>query len=376
MEKAVLAGDDAFDLAAHHIVNAGGLAAKGIFMNWYDVPYIDFSKPWWAQSTVDNLTYHGVALLAVGDLALTSIGRTYCVFFDKVYAESYGIDDVYGIVKDGTWTIDKLSELTKDIYTDVNNNSIRDYDDFYGFSSGSASNVGVYLWTFDNPIIVKDDTGELSVGVKTEKINSIVEKLITVMKKNQGTFYDKNYTSKYSNASGGHCTSRDMFIDGNVIFANGYVDMAIDYFRDIEDDYGIIPYPKWNEAQENYITMADGNHASLAVPKSVGNLEMVGIVTEALCAESYKTLVPAYYETALKVKYTRDAESVEILDMLINSRVFDFGYVYDAWKGCSFVLEGLVQNDNPNFESEYAKKENKIIAHYEEVFEVFDSYNA
>jgi len=254
MEKSIMAGDDSFDLAAHHIVNAGSLALKGLFNNWYDIPYINFDKPWWAQSTVDNLTYKGVALIAVGDLALTSIGRTYCVFFDKVQAESYGINDVYGIVKDGAWTIDKLSETTKDIYRDVNGNDKRDYDDFYGFSSGSASNVGVYLWAFDNPVIKENSDGTMSVAVKTEKINSIVEKLCDLMYKNEGTFYDKSYVSKYATAGGqgaGHVTSRDMFIDNNAIFANGYVDFAIDFFRDKVDDYGIIPYPKWNEQQEN-----------------------------------------------------------------------------------------------------------------------------
>jgi len=120
--------------------------------------------------------------------------------------------------------------------------------------------------------------------------------------------------------------------------------------------------------------MADGNHASLLVPKTAGDLDKVGIITEALCAESYKSLVPAYYETALKVKYTRDAESVEVLDMLINSRVFDFGYVYDAWQGCSFYLEGLVQNQDTGFESYYAKNETKVEKHYQDVFEVFEEY--
>lgn len=39
------------------------------------------------------------------------------------------------------------------------------------------------------------------------------------------------------------------------------------------------------------------------------------------------------YETALKTKYTRDDESIAMIDMIVNSRVFDLGYVYDAWNG-------------------------------------------
>ena len=66
--------------------------------------------------------------------------------------------------------------------------------------------------------------------------------------------------------------------------------------------------------------MVDGSHDILAVPITATNLERTGIITEALSAESYKRVIPAYYETALKTKYARDDESVQMLDMIANSR--------------------------------------------------------
>lgn len=374
ISKVVLAGDDEIDLIAHHVVNAGKLALSGVYMNWADVPYIDFSKPWWSASTTDDLTYNDVTLLAVGDVSLGSIGRTYCVFFDKVKAEDYNISNMYDLVNSGTWTIDKLSEITKDIYTDVNGNSIRDFDDFYGFATGSASNVGAYLWAFNNPVMKKDASGTPVLSVKTEKMNSMVEKLCDLVYLNVGTYYQKDYVSSIDAVANGHVTGRDMFYYGNTIFTNGYIDMAIDVFRDVENDYGIIPYPKWNEAQDRYYSLVDGNFAALAIPMSAANLDMSGIITEALCAESYKTVVPAYYDVAMKVKFTRDMESVEILDLLMESRIFDFGYIYDGWAGCSFVLEKLVQENDINFESRYATDESKIALHFQTVIELFESY--
>jgi hypothetical protein len=151
--------------------------------------------------------------------------------------------------------------------------------------------------------------------------------------------------------------------------------MSLTHFRELEDEFGILPYPKWDEGQENYITMSDGHHEAMAVPKTAGNLEAIGVVTEALCAESYKILVPAYYDVALKVKSTRDEQSIAMMDLIVNARVFDFGYVYDAWKGASFILQDLVSTNKSDFASYYAKKEKAITKHYDSVIEFFETYD-
>ena len=54
-----------------------------------------------------------------------------------------------------------------------------------------------------------------------------------------------------------------------------------------------------------------------------------------------REVYPAYYEIALKKKYSYDDESVKVLDMVVDNRVFDFGYVYDGWKGMSFPLTSI-----------------------------------
>ena len=373
MQKAVLAGEDAFDLACSHVVNISTLVLKNIFQNWYDIPHVNFEKPWWARSNIEDLTYNGVAILAIGDFALSAIGRTYCMFFNRQQADSYGIANVYETVQDGVWTIDKLSEWTQDIYTDLNANDKRDADDFYGFATGVASNIGAYLWAFDNPVCRKNAAGEIEFVIHTDKMNSICEKLYKIMWENTGTYYNPNHKSTVDSADA-HVGGRDLFMVGRAIFANGYLDQAIDFFRDMTDDYGIIPYPKWDENQKDYRSLVDGNHAALAIPMTTLDVDRAGVIIEALNSETYKNVVPVYIETALKVKYARDNESVQVIDDLIANRFFDFGYVYDGWNGASFWLEGLVKSKKTDFESYYAKNEKKVAAHYEKVVAIFDEY--
>ena len=372
IQNAVTAGDDVYDLLCGHVVHLGALALEGYLQNWYDIKYVDFDKPWWAKATTENLSYNDVCVVAVGDFALSALASTYCMYVNMNLAEDYQIPDVREVVMDGDWTIDYLIKLSKDIYKDVNSNDTADEGDFYGLCSNASSNSNAFLWAFDNPIMQKNAAGELEVTYKTEKVGDIVNKLVNMFKDNDGISYNLNYKDAQGNVQFPY--PRDMFANSQCIFATGTISHSINYFRDMNDEYSIIPYPKWDENQEEYYTMVDGSHSALAVPMTVSDTEFVGIITEALCAESYKQVVPVYYDTALKVKGARDETSLEILDMLVQNRIFDMGYVYDNWKGASFIIQTLVRAQNTNFESYWASKESSIMQQYDMVIEFFETY--
>ncbi|MBQ8640715.1 MAG: hypothetical protein IJ480_00730 [Clostridia bacterium] len=368
----VLAGDDVNDLVASHVCNMGQALFNDMYVNWYDVPYVNFAKPWWSPSTVNELTYDGKCFIAVGDVALSSLQATYCYYFNKQLVEDYQIPDVYETVLEGKWTVDYLISLTKDIYTDTNNSGDRDEEDFYGLCTNASSNANTYLWAFDSRIIDKNAEGGLEVVYNSEKTVDIVTKLVSMYNENVGISYNLNYVDSEGNKQFPY--PRDMFLNNRTVFASGQINMSLTHFRDMESDYGIIPYPKWNEEQAEYRTMVDGSHSAMAIPVTVQDMEMAGIITEAMCAESYKQVIPAYYDTALKYKGTRDETSVEILDMIVNARVFDMGYVYDGWKGASFLIQEMVRSASSNFASTWAGKEQSVTAHYAEVIEYFEAY--
>ena len=372
LNKEVLAGDDVNDLVTSHVCNMGAALFNDMYMNWYNVPCVNFEKPWWSASTVDDLTYGGKCFIAVGDVALSSLQATYCYYFNKQLTEDYQIPDVYETVLEGKWTVDYLIGLTKDIYSDTNNSGDRDEADFYGLCTNASSNANTYLWAFDSRIIAKTAEGGLEVVYNSEKTVDIVTKLVSMYNENVGISYNLDYTDSEGNKQFPY--PRDMFLNNRTVFAAGQISMSLTHFRDMESDYGIIPYPKWDEAQKEYRTMVDGSHSAMAIPVTVQNMEMAGIVTEAMCAESYKLVIPAYYDTALKYKGTRDETSVEILDMIVDARVFDMGYVYDAWKGASFLIQNLVRDSGSNFTSTWAGKEQAVTAHYAEVMEYFENY--
>ncbi len=364
VSKTVLAGSDEFDLLLGMAVDTGSIILKKLFLNWYDIENINFDKPWWASSNVEELTVDGVCPLAVSDFNFTSITSTYCMTFNKNLAASYEMGDLYSIVLDGKWTFDKLLELVKGVYVDDGNDK-RDSADFYGMAHGNGSQMNTYLWSFDNPVCVKDDEGIPQIAIKTDKINNIVTDLYDLIYNTGGVYYENDAVSGSSYPS-------DMFLARKAIFVPSQLGSYIsEGFRNFEDDYGVLPYPKYDENQAEYHTMADGYHTVLAIPKTVKDTAFVGTIVEALSAETWKTITPTFYEIALKTRYLRDSESKEIMDLIIDGRTFDFGYIYDGWQGFSFMLQTMMKNMNSNFESYYNTRFTSARYRYKSVVKAF-----
>ena len=367
INQMIQSGDDSFDLIAQHACTAGTIAINGGFMNWYDIPYVDLEKPWWSKNANKELSYKNKAIyLAGGDYALSLTSYMYAFFFDKVAVEDYGMtpEYLYGLVRDGKWTLDTVADVTKDIYKDLNGNDERDIEDFYGIVSSTRSPLNTFMWSCDNPIMKADSDGIPQLVYYQDKTSAIVEKVMGLFFDNTGGYTDKN---KYT-------LGDDLFSVGRAMMVPSTFSGAMKNFRENKNPFGVLPYPKYDEAQTNYYTMSDGSHALLSVPVTVKDTEFTGIITEALCAESWKNVVPKYYETVLKVKLADDADTSEMIDIIGGGLVFDYGYIYDNGIGFGFTLQNLADTRNrTDIASFYAKREKKVLAANEEMFAKLDA---
>jgi hypothetical protein len=139
------------------------------------------------------------------------------------------------------------------------------------------------------------------------------------------------------------------------LVVSGMIGDAATHYRSAEIQYGLLPYPKYDENQKEYRSFA--NDEFFVVPTTAADPSRTGLVIEAMAAEGYKQIYPAYYEIALKNKYMHDDESVQILDIIVNSRNIAFSYTYDNWQGYGHMLNDLfTSKPTKDFASYYEKR--------------------
>ena len=135
----------------------------------------------------------------------------------------------------------------------------------------------------------------------------------------------------------------------------------------------MIPYHKYDESQENYISLVHDSASLFFLPQTCSNMEASCAVLEAMCAETYRTVMPAYYEVALKRQYARDDISANMIDLIHDTSMTDFGYVYNYSIGSVGTIMRNVIGKNQNYASAVASVESKAETQLAELIETYTS---
>jgi len=356
-QAAVLAGDDTYDIVENQVTKMAGTCTSGIYLDWYtQLPYVDLTQPWYIGNAAEALSVNGHAYAMIGEFCLDVLRFTYCMYYNQDIATEYDFENIYNVVRDGRWTYDYLKTLADTVYVDINADGIKDFGDRLAISGDPYSAVVTYQYAFNNPVASLNEEGLPYLSQDREKAHDIVVKLNAL------------YWEAIGGLTEGWGSGGSTWVDGNLLCYTGLFQSATGY-GDLEFNFSIIPYPKYNEDQDSYYTMSDGAHGTMMVPITISDPERTSIIIEALNAETYKQVIPAYFDTALKNRYSRDAESAEMLDLLLAARVFDFGYMYDT--GIAFSIQRLVSKNSNNTESEYASQIKKAETEYVKIIEEY-----
>ena len=349
VSKLLLAGDGTHDLFVGHQWGLTKLLAGGGIVPVEDLNHIELSQPWWWKEYMDELSLGGdTHYYYVGDFFLHALRSARVVIFNKeLYANYY--DDanaLYELVLDGKWTIDHMAELAKSVYIDLNNDGATDMEDQLGYISWAtyASTDG-FVYGSDIEYVKRTADGGIEFQMISEDAVTLCEKLVDFF------WQPGSYTG---------CTSdpelHAAFASGKSLFLGNAGLGTVEKIRDMECDFGILPSPKFDEAQTTYRTLVhDGGYIG-AVNGNSANLDAAGAILEALNAETYRSVTPTYYETALKVKYTRDDTSAQMIDMIHDTLMTNFIYAYNyALNDIGLQYRTLITNKSKDYVSQIEK---------------------
>jgi len=322
IKNSVNAGMDEYDLVTGPGVIRGMDFTSEIFLDMRTVPHIDFSKPWWNKSTTDELTINNRTFLAVGSFNIAQIAYMRVMFYNNDMGKAYQREDILDVVLEGRWTADKFEEMTAGIYEDTDGGGEKDAADKFGYCWG-AEDLIYFQYAWGKKFIDRDIAG----NVVTDRYYD--EKLVAICDK----LYDYLY-SRQEMLPSHTFVDFTMFTKEKTLILAQMVKSYVSIL-DTDIDYSIIPLPKWDEYQEKYLTAVDGGGDTQTVLKTAGNLEMVGIVTEALNADTWKNVEYAYYERVLKNRGLQDLRNLDVLDMTVEGIIYDFGNTYGGWSWCT-----------------------------------------
>ncbi len=339
LTASVAAGSDEYDIIANHLGQLSPLILQGMFQNMYDLPYIDWDQPWWNQSYNDTVTIDGKRYACAGELSLSMIMGIYATFFNKqLWDKYYSDEDLYEIVKSGDWTLDRMTEFSTGVYEDVNGDGAADEGDTFGMSyildsiqaDAFAAGAGISFTEYSN--------GKYTWALENEHTADFLSKMERLL-------FDKS-TLLTTNLDAFQTTLLDKMKNDSALFIVHMLS-GTELLREMVGDYGIVPMPKFDENQSDYRTTVHNGSSVFAIPSTATGADELAAVLEAMCAESYRMVTPAYFDVALKVKYARDDSASEMLDICAESISFDFAYLFNSAIGSNAaIFRSLLKPEN------------------------------
>lgn len=327
IKQLVLAQTDEYDIFHNSVYSTIMYTGDNLYHNLYEFDYLDLENKWWSQGFNAEASIGNAQYFCTGDLSLSLRRMTFATFFNQRVFKDYNVENIYDVVREGKWTIEYQDVLAAGMYRDLNGDQQPDEDDAFGFmTNNDRLGVDAYWSSCELPILKKTADNTYEYAVDVERMSRAVTAINKLIWENEGT-----WGVKHGSADGEQNTIAQKFAAGNVgMVTLRLIEAEGAYLRDMSDAYGIIPIPKLDETQENYYSYAHDqfNAYGILLTLKEDRFDVVGATLEYMGYQSMKTVMPAYYEIALKTKYASDAESGEMLDLIFANFRVDAGVLY------------------------------------------------
>lgn len=364
LQEEILSGDVDYDIVSGVQCQTGALCVNGCYSDLSEAKYIDINKSYWNSDYIKELKIGPTRFYMLGgDISLTTTAWASTMLYNTtLYTSLFGsTDNLYTEIINGEWTLDNFFEKCRGAYLDVNGNGQTDESDRFGLGlQTTGSIIDMFCFSSGVEFTQRDKDNYPVLDVDNEQTIEFTEKFNNAISNNPGiwAFTSENLPEKY--------------IDS--LFEATTMD-AISTSTRNSDEIGVIPYPKLNKNERIYHSWISDNTLVYSIPITVkeDRKDMICATLEAMASETRRICLPAYYETALKDKYTRDENARTMLDLIHDGATADFTSIYsEQLAGIGTIMRQQIGYGNDDFENNYfyiandaAKALKKMIETYE-----------
>ncbi len=298
-------------------------------MNQLDGTILHTDQPWWVQNSVESYTLGDKLYVACTELLLRDKGATAALYFNQTMAAEYdGLPNFFELVDNMEWTFDAMIEACVVVSHSADGDDLMNSgNDIWGMIGGDDPVFFLYAAT-GRQFAHIDGGGYLEYDFGYDPTS------ITVMKEiYENVMYSDWYLNTATDGSILDAYEGSVFVDGQALFAGGMV-KSLNEYKEMEDLYGILPYPKYDLDQEGYNSLVWIHHDSvLGIPYHIDDAEMSAVILEAMSWESYYRVYPTFYETILLDRSAKDEDSKRMLKLVFETRIYDPGQYWDTVTG-------------------------------------------
>ena len=329
-------------------MSAVTMTLQGLFRDLLPAEHLNVEQPWWPATLMENTSINGKLYFCSGDISTNVLNQMAITLFNKELATELKLPNLYEIVDNGQWTIDKMAELASTAYNDVNGNTTRDLSDRYGIALRKNIMFDAFYVGSNLHSIEKDANGTMIISEEfaSEKTHDLLNKLITI-------FHNSDYTAFPATVEG---WTNAPFASGQVLFIMDLANVTTSTeLADTSVTYGVLPVPKYDEAQERHMTSLEYGYtmygASIVVNDEDRNA--IGAMIECMASESYRQVIPAVFETTMKLKYSSGEDDARMYDIIRSGISFDLGRLFaePLEKLTYYAFREATNNANTNWAS-------------------------
>lgn len=373
--QSILSDEPYYDYVSIDQFFGTNYCSEGLYMDLSSLPYIDYSKPWYYEEYMDSLSIgKGTRFFIAGDVYPIITAWTQATFWNKtVYADAISDDSasLYDLVDAGNWTFDKMQEMCTAVYEDLDHDNESSAGDRFG-TVNSVFGADHMAFSLGMQLTSKNDEGYYDLVVDTERNNDIVTRISDFFNNNEGFIL-------WTGALDPHYSEIKFAADELLFLQSGFINIFGDEIRAMKSDFGVIPYPKYDETQKDYIATVHNSAFFVAIPTNTptDKLDAISATIEAQGYQNWKDYRPVFFEEALKVKFNRDDENADrvskMIDLIRSSLSVDFAYIYSnncndlgrIAANCIETRKTLTQN--------FAARKDNIQSGLDNLFDAFES---
>lgn len=344
-----LSGEYTYDAAYVEGSSVISLITQDSLKNLYEVPELQLDQEWWSQLVKEEATLgsgkYSTLYFTQSNLSLTAFDLTWCVYFNKSVHEKEQIEDLYSLVKNGQWTIEKMKVIAHDVAS-------LNADDSFSYNSDGTAFYGIT--TYWNGVkalldggniefVTKNADGDPISNISTERHINLAQSLASLFGE-AGTFTNGGPSDDAASTLGNASDYIKIFNAHRSLFCVAEVKSSVSDFKTYSGDFGVLPLPKYDDTQAEYRSWVNYLAPVLVLPSTLDDstLHNTALLLDALSFYSDRDVLPVYYDTVLKGRGAKDAESLEMLDYINRTKSFDASIAYGWSRQYSEVLSNTI----------------------------------